>query len=126
MLALDGRVGRAAAHGEVVAAHHHGAAVHARAAEDEVGRGQALELIVRVVGRLASDLAHFVESVGVDQARQALPDGQAPLVVLALDPCGPAELLGEGFAPSQLVELRLPVLRHALSSCSVFFVSLSP
>ena len=102
MLALDGRVGRAAADGEVVPADDDWPAVHARAAEDEVGRREELEVVVGVVRRLARDLAHLVEGVRVDQACDALADGQPPLVVLALHPLRAAEPVGESLAPTQL------------------------
>ena len=61
VLALDGRVGGAPAHREVVAAHHDRPTVHLGPPEDEVGGREARELIGLVVGGHARDLAQLVE-----------------------------------------------------------------
>jgi hypothetical protein len=109
VLALDGGVRGAAAHGEVVAAHHHRAAFHAGAAEHEVGRREVHQLVSLVVSGAAGDLADLVERALVDEARDALANGEAPAIVLPFHPLGAAERLGEGLAATQLVHLRLPV-----------------
>ena len=54
-----------------------------------------------------------MERVLVEQALQALANGQPSLVVLALDALGPAHLLGELRPPADLLELRFP--RHGSS-----------
>src|SRR5206468_3370737 len=113
VLALDGRVGRAAAHGEVVAADHDGAPLDLRPPEDEIGRRELLEVVALVIGCPAGDLAELVEGARVDQPGDSLADGVASTVVLALDALGSAEPLGELLAPPQLVQLLLPI--HAAS-----------
>ncbi len=117
VLAPDGRVGRAAAHGEVVAADHDRAAVDLGAPEHEVRRGEGDQVVVRVVARAAGDLADLVEAAGVGELGDALEDRQAPAVVLALHALGPAQLRGELLAPSQLVQLLLPI--HAAPATSL-------
>ena len=111
MLFLDGCVRRAPAHGEVVATDHHGPAVEASAPEHEVAGDETDEVVPRVVGGLAGDLADLVEGSRVGQLLDPLADGIAAPVVLALHALGAAELVGEGFAALQFVELRLPVHR---------------
>jgi hypothetical protein len=109
VLALDGRVGGAPAHGEVVAAHHHRPAVDARAPEHEVRGREVHQVVALVVLGAAGDLADLVERARVDEPLDALPDRQAPTIVLPLHPLGPAERFGEGLTAAQLVHLRLPV-----------------
>ena len=109
MLALDGRVGGAPPHGEVVAADDDRAAVDLRPPEDEVGRREVLEVVSLVVGRAARDLAQLVEGARIHQLGDPLADGVAAAVVLALDALGPAEPLGQLLAAPQLVQLLLPV-----------------
>src|SRR5574341_76428 len=82
--------------------------------EDEVGRGQASEVVVLVVVCSAGDLAQLVEAAGVREPGDPLADRQAPAVVLALDALGAAELLGERLAALEIVHLGLPV--HGLSA----------
>src|SRR5439155_677207 len=108
VLFLDGGVGRAAAHREVVAADDDRAPVHFCAAEDEVRRRERLEVVGRVVGGLAGDLADLVEGAGIDELGDALADGHPAARVLALHALRAAELLGEALAAPQLVHLRLP------------------
>ena len=109
VLALDGGVGGAAPHREVVAAHDHRPAVEPRPAEDEVGRRQLLQVVLGVVGGLPGDLADLVEALRVDEPVDALADRVAPAVVLPLDPLRAAQALGELLAALQLVHLGLPV-----------------
>src|SRR6202171_6834487 len=82
VLFLERGVGRAAAHGEVVAADDDRAPVDPRAAEDEVRRYESLELVGRVVGGPARDLADLVEAAGIDQLGDALADGHPAARVL--------------------------------------------
>src|SRR6185436_10307032 len=109
VLAANGRVGRAAAHGEVVAADHDRPPVDLGAAEHEVRRRERDEIILRVVSRAAGDLADLVEAAGVGELGDALENRQAAAVVLALHALGPAQLRGELLAAPQLVQLLLPV-----------------
>src|SRR5437660_1017440 len=63
----NGRVGRSAPHGEIVAHHDHRPAVDERAAEYAVRRREVQQLIVRVIGGAAGDRADLVEAAGVDE-----------------------------------------------------------
>ena len=110
VLAPDGRVGRPAAHRKIVAADDDGAPVHRGAPEHEVGRREAREVVLLVVGRATGELAQLVKGPRVHELRDALADRVAAPVVLPLHPLGPAELLGELLAVPELVHLRLPVL----------------
>src|SRR5918999_5276448 len=112
MLVLDGGVGGATAHREVVATDHHWPAVDPGPPEDEVRRREVGEVVVTVVARLAGDLPELVKAAGVDEPVDPLPDGEAAAVVLALDARGAAELLGERLAPPELLHLGFP--GHAL------------
>src|SRR3546814_3434996 len=67
LLLLDRGVGRPAAHGEVVAGDDDRAAVDGAAADDAVGRRQADQLAVLVIGGTAGDGADLAETAGVDQ-----------------------------------------------------------
>jgi aryl-alcohol dehydrogenase (NADP+) len=109
VFSLDGCVRRPAAHREVVAAHDDGAPVHFGPPEHEVGRREALELVLLVVGRPAGDLADLVEGAGVHQLGDPLADRVTSAVVLSPDALGAAELLRELLAPPELIQLRLPV-----------------
>ena len=80
VLALDGRVRGAAAHGEVVAADDDRAALDAGAAEDEVRRRERLEVVLVVVGGAAGDLAELVEAARIGQPIDALTDRQPAAV----------------------------------------------
>src|SRR5207237_77173 len=110
--------GRAAAHGEVVAADHHRAAIDLGAAEHEVRRREGDQVVVGVVARAAGDLADLVEAAGVGELGDPLEDRQATAVVLALHALGPAQLRGELLATPQLVQLLLPI--HAAPARSSF------
>jgi len=50
-----------------------------------------------------------VEGIVVDQSVDALTNREPALVMLALDLVNASHLARERFAPSELVELRLPV-----------------
>ncbi len=105
----DRGVGRTAAHGEIVADHDHGAAVDLAAAEHAVGRRQVLEFVVFVVFGDPGNRADLVEGILVDQSVDALTNREPALVMLTLDLVNASHLARERFAPSELVELRLPV-----------------
>ena len=108
----DRCIGRAAAHGEIVADHHHGAAVDPGAAEHAVRRRQVLELVALVVFGDAGDGTDFVEAVLVDELVDALTNREPALVALPLDLVNASHLPRERFAPGEVVEFRLPV--HSL------------
>ena len=108
-LGRDRRIGRAAAHGEVVADHDHGAAVDLAAAEHAVRRCQMPEFVVFVVFTDAGDGADLVEAFLVNDLVDALPNGEPALVMLTLDLVNASHLARERFAPGEVVEFRLPV-----------------
>ena len=108
---MDGGVGRAAAHGEVVAADDHRPPVEPRPTEHEVGRRELDELAgVGVVGGPAGEGADLVEAARVAEGVDALAHGQLARGVLALDLVLPAHAPGERLAAAELLDLRLP--RH--------------
>ena len=113
-LGRDRSIRRAAAHRKVIADHDHRAAVDLAAAEHAVGRGDVLQLALLVIFRGAGYGADFVKAVAIEQAVDAFANGKPALVALALDLVGAAHLAGEGFAPGQFVELRLPVHSNPL------------
>ena len=107
-LFLDRGVGRAAAHGEVVAGDGHRPAVDLAAAHDGIGRHQVDEVVAAVVLGLAGDAAELAEGVLVEQPVDALAHGQSTAIVLALDLVGPAHAPRHLLAAAQLVHFRLP------------------
>src|SRR5438552_1652814 len=108
-LSRDRGVRRAAAHGEIVADYDHGAAVDLAAAEYAIGRRQVLEPAVLVIFADAGNRPDLVKAVGIDQAVDALADGEPALVALPPDLVNASHLARERFAPSEVVEFRLPV-----------------
>ena len=107
-LGRDRGIRRAAAHGEIVADHDHGAAIHLAAAEHAIGWRQVLQLAVVVIFSDAGDRADFVEAFGIDQFVDAFANGQPALVALSLDLLNASHLARERFAPSEVVEFGLP------------------
>ncbi len=110
VLALDRGVGRAAAHGEIVARDHHHAAIHPAAPEHAVGRRKDASVVVGVVGGLPGDRADLVEAAGIEHPLDPLAHRQPPAGVLAGDPLGAAHLVGKRGADPQLLQFRLPGL----------------
>ena len=107
-LGRDRGIRRAAAHGEVVADHDHGAAVDPGAAEHAVRRRQVLEFVVLVIFGDAGNRADLVEGFLIDHLVDALANGEPALVALALDLVNASHLARERFAPGEVVEFRLP------------------
>ena len=101
-------VGRAAAHGEIIAADDHAPAIDVRRAEHEIGRHERLALARIVVFRAAGDGADLVKTAFVHQPVDAFAHRKAIIVVLALDALGPAHLPGDGFPLAQFVNFLLP------------------
>src|SRR6266700_2468091 len=56
-----------------------------------------------------SNRADLVKAVGIDHAVDPLADGEPALVALPLDLVNASHLARERFAPSEVVEFRLPV-----------------
>ncbi len=107
LLEPDRRVGRAA-DGEVVAAHHHPAAVDARGSHHHVRRGEGGQPAFRVELAGAGDAAVLPEAVPVDQRGNPLADGAATSRVLPGDGFAAAVERGELPAPCDGVRLGLP------------------
>ena len=110
VLFLDGGVGRAAAHREVVAGDGDVPAVDLGAAHHGIGRHQVEKVVAAVIFGLAGDAADLAERALVDQPVDALAHGEAPAVVLALHLVRAAHAPGELLAAAQLVHFRFP--RH--------------
>lgn len=104
----DRRIGRAAAHREIVAGDDHRAAVNRRPAEHIVRRRQLDQVALVVVTRATGDRADLVKAAGIGQRVDALAYGQLARIVLSLDPLGAAELARLPLALAQLVQFRLP------------------
>ena len=115
-LVADLGVGRAAAHGEVVAADDHAPAIDFRRAKHEIGRRERLALARIVVLRAAGDGADLVKTACVHQPVDAFAHRQAIIVVLALDALGSAHLPGDGFPLAQFVDFLLPGHRGQCSA----------
>ena len=107
-LALDRGIGRAAAHGEIVAGDDDGPAIDRAAAKHAVARHEVRDVTFGVVGGFAGDAADLLERAGIEQAIDALPHRQAAAFVLTLDPFLAAHLAGECLALTEFGELRFP------------------
>ena len=108
LLLPDRRVGRAAAHREIVAADHDRPAVDPAAAEHEIRRLERLELAVLAVLGAAGERADLVEAAGIEQRVDALAHGELAGVVLALDLVGPAHVPRERLAAAQFLDIGFP------------------
>src|SRR5262249_25640536 len=104
----DRSIRRAAAHGEIVADHDHGATVDLATAEHAVRGRQALEFAALVIFADAGDRTDLVETLDIDQSVDAFADGKPALVALPLDLLNASHLAREGLAPSEFVEFGLP------------------
>jgi hypothetical protein len=107
LLLEDGRVGRTAAHGEVVAGHDDGPAADAGAAHHEVRGREAHHAAVVVLGA-AGQGADLVERARVHECGDALADSEPAGFVLAGDLVVAAHTRGQLGATPQLVELGIP------------------
>ena len=108
-LRRDRGVGGAAAHGEIVADHHHGATIDLAAAEHAVRRRQILQLALLVIFGRAGYRPDLVKTLMIEQTVDTLANREPTLVTLPLDLVNAAHLAREGFAPGEVVEFRLPV-----------------
>ena len=115
-LGTDRRVGRAAAHGEVVAGHDDRSTVDLGRPEHEVRRRERDQLAVVVVRADPGNGADLVERAGVDETLDALANGQLAEFVLTSDLVGTAHRLRHLRATAQLVDLGLP--GHAANPAS--------
>ena len=113
-LFADRRIGRAAAHREIVAADDHRPAVDRRPPEYIVRGRQLDQIAFFVVSRFAGDRADLVKAAVIDQRVDALAYREFAGIVLALDPLGAAELARLPLALAQLLQFRPPA--HVLTS----------
>ena len=104
----DGGVRRTAAHGEVVALEGHTPAGDSPLAHHGVGGQEAGQVPIRVVVGAAGQRARLVKAAAIEEALDALADGEASRGMLARDPLVAAHLPGERLAAPQLLELGLP------------------
>ena len=116
-------IGRAAAHCEVVAHHHHRAAFDLAATEHAVGRGHAGQRVGCVVFADSRQGSHFLKAASIDQTIDALAHRETTAIMLTLDLVGAAHFMGKGLAACEFVEFRLPA--HAVSPCGVCVVSVT-
>lgn len=107
-LGRDRRIGRSAAHGEVVADHDDRTTLDLAATEHAVRRREMREFAGRIIFADAGDGADFVKASGIDQLVDALANREPALVMLSLDLVSAAHLPRERFAPGEVLELRLP------------------
>src|SRR5690606_22289552 len=84
-LAAGAAEGRAAPHGEVLAPKGHRPAVDACQTCDIGSRRDGLEPVLRIVGARAGERSDLAEAAFVRQFRDAFPDGQPAVAMLALD-----------------------------------------
>ena len=109
----DRRIGRTAAHGEVVAGENHRTAADVGGAEHEVRRRERAQLAVRVVAADAGQRADFVERAGIADRGDAFANRQLAEFVLPRDFVCAAHLQRHRFAAAQLVDLFVPTHRYA-------------
>src|SRR5690606_11665304 len=113
-LATHGSVGRAASHGEVVTADHHPPSSDGREAHHVIRRGKRLQLGAVVLSPTGQHAA-FAERLGVNEALEALADGEAAVVVVALDAFLTAELVRQLLAALEFLDLWFPRHRRPLA-----------
>ena len=116
-LVADRRIGRTAAHDEVVAHRHHRLAGDAAMAEHAVGWRHMLQPAVRFVLAAARQRAHLVEAARIEQFVDPIAHRQPAGVVLALDLVFAAHAFGQRGAARQFIQFRVP--SHARHSISV-------
>src|SRR5262249_42330224 len=107
LLLVDGCIGRATAHGEVVTADHDPPARDSACSYDAVGRHEALQSTLLVRGE-AGKRAVLFKAARVQQAVDPLADRQPPTRMLAGDGVGPAHRARKLLAVARLIQLRLP------------------
>ena len=107
-LAVDGGIGRPAAHGEIVGRGDHRAAFDVGAAEDQVGGIEVGELACGIVMPLAGDLANLAERTRIDQPGNSRARIELAARVLPRDLFGAAHPLGQCLAAAQFVDFGLP------------------
>ena len=124
----DGGIGRAAAHGEVVARDDDRTSVDRRATGNPVRRREALQLVLLVVAGHAGNGADLAQRAWIDQFSDPLTDGEPAAIVLAAHLVGAAHYPCVALALSQLVKLRLPALVAAVGAIVLghFLVSPAP
>ena len=118
-LAQTGRVGRAALQREILAARDHAAALDSTEADHVVGRHEADQLVVVVVVRDGCGLTLLLEGAGIQNAVDALADGQSAAGVLLGDAFLAALLLGQAAAALDFPDFLFPA--HVSARVSLRF-----
>ena len=107
-LFANGCIRAAAAHGEIIAQHHHRAAINLRTAHDAIGWRQRLQIALGIIFAPPGNGADFVETILIHQLQHAFAHGQPPAIMLAFHLIRPAHGLRHGLAALQLLDFRLP------------------
>ncbi len=107
-LAVQSRIGRPAAHGEIVGAGDDRAAVDIAATEDEIGRRQIDQIAVLIVAAAPGDLADLAKAARIEQRVDPCARIHLAARMLPRNLVFPTHLLGQRTAPGELVDLFLP------------------
>ena len=123
-LAVQRRIGSAAAHGEIVGGGDHRAALDIGAAEDQIARREILERAILGIGAASGDLADLAKAALVDDAGDACASVELAAIMLARDFLLAAHFFGQPLALGQFFEFGFPAhlgVRSTLQKQDVFF-----
>ena len=112
-LAGDRRIGRTAAHGEVVARENHRTTADFGGAEHEVRRRERAQLAVGVVAADACQRADFMEGTGVADRGDSLANRQLAEFVLPRDLVRATHFQRQRLAAAQFLDLFVPAHGYA-------------
>jgi hypothetical protein len=116
-LFMDGRIGRTATHGEIVARNHDGSPVDAATTEQQVRGREAGQSPVRRIGPCTRDAADLAEATRIEQPCNSFAHSQLALAMLDPDLVRSAHGLGRSLPFTQLGEFALPAcVSHRKSS----------
>jgi hypothetical protein len=106
--AQPGFVWRAAAKGEVFATDHTAPAIEGAESEHEIGRGKGFQRPVGAAFRIARPSPHLMETAGVEQHVDPLPDCLPAGIMLAADAFRPALIFGQGLLMCNIADFAFP------------------
>jgi hypothetical protein len=107
-LAVQRRIGRAAAHGEIVGAGDHRPAIDIGPPEDEIGRRQIFEFAIGAIRPPPRDLADLAKAARIDDRREPRARVHLAAAVLARDLLFAAHLFGHRAPRGKLVDFLFP------------------
>ncbi len=107
-LPVQRRIGRAAAHGEIVGRGDDRPAVDIRAPEDKIARGKVFQLAIGAISRAPGDLADLAKAARIDNRGDPRPRIHLAAPVLARDLFLAAHLLGHRAAHGEFVDFFFP------------------